>query len=497
LLTIQERLLLAFKSSAPSTVNGADGEGGQDWGDDSQAPSSTYSQAFARLGKGLGAIEVLGSEFTVIGFQNHLVEPSWWFFRIADYELDFDYAPRSQSQTLKLQIGGAIDDSSGETEYLPGIELYSMHARNEEEHPRSALAMSVEKWREWCTARMEACMLTGTEVGPKAEILVSVRRTAILSTMDISGLKTARDDFNPNRIVKCIFSAEFPDMIRVTLNAQNLIALKSYVENLLQRTESSAPETPVTAGKKKIVYVLDDSTGIGSPFVFNPTLQPFVAEHGKITVEWILAQLGITDLERSILKSVYRLLHVPLSKYVNSLEASLHTHSVDTTDKVPELVPENSRSMPLKKVKATSLTSMEGRSGSWDSSPRVASIGSSRSPALQRRILSPRLSTAGHRTGRASRAGSSDRPSSRQTSLRPHSAASDGSGGYFTPPGSTGSFDRHLSASPLSSPLPSPLGILLPTTPVEKKGSSLRVEEHVHPSGSSRSLGGTDRKSNV
>lgn len=522
---INERLVEVFKSSkAVSTRVGASNAGagpagggvGDDDADgkdesvmqsDSQAPSSKYSQAFASLGKGFGSVNVCGDALTVVGFETHLHESSWWLFNVAEFGADFVYAPRSQVQCLDLHIGpqdGANEDSN------PGIELYSMFALDaQEDTPRPGVDMSVEQWRAWCHERKAASILTGDA---KRAILVRARRSVLKSTMDISQLKQTTSS---EKIVRCIFVAEFPNRIQVTLNAQNLNELKLYIENLLERTSGGGlrlAETPPTSPlrpNRAIVYLLADvgadatASGDGSPsFVFNPRLQPFSSKDSNITVEWILAQVGITNLQKSVLGSIYKTLHVPLAIYVNTVEVGLHDSVYDGVDQVTELKSESSVYVPLKQVKAATSVNAAGpqaaRSALLSEHYRTPSHHRPRrkmstSPSLARKFMAPNSGGTSSTTlehanrhvtsGSKSSAGSPDSltpfPAAAGRPLSARSGQSEGSVVYFTPPGSAaGSIES--SGSRQSSPhrsLP-PLRMSPKESPQmpQRSGSSLRFE---------------------
>ena len=503
LKTISDRLIGAFKSStAESTHIGASGidfdvdGGGEDdgddvsWEEDSHPPSSTYSEAFARLGKGVGRVKVQGEALTIVGFEKDFLESSWWLFNVAGFGFDFAYSPRSQVQYLDMHIGPTDDNSDRK----PGVELYSMVAHDSRvETPRLAFDKSVEELREWCSDRKAACVLSKDGTHAKPDILVRARRSVLKSTVDVSQLKTST---MLEKIVQCTFATEFPDRIQVTLNAQKLNDLKLYVESMLQRTSAggSAQTTPTRpVAQIPITYLLDETSG-DTAFVFNPSLQPFsVGKDGKITVEWILAQLGVTDVKRAILGSIYKTLHVPLAMYVNKVEVGLHSFDYDAIDEVTDLKRETSFHVPLKQVIRSSNVEGWGESRSHRPSPPVDQRPAPRrvtatSPLVSRRFMSSSGSvTIKERTPTAIQS-SADRPQEMQSDgppiamhNRPVSAKSgmtDESGGspirYFTPTGSVGSLDLTISPQPRSSSGGSPLL-------ARRAGSSLRFEERVIP----------------
>jgi hypothetical protein len=482
------------------------GDGAEPW--DDQATSA----ATALPGRGKGTVRVVGKSITVVGFERDFVEANWWLFKIADFGATFELTPRAGVQTLKMEIG-EIGEDLRESLKTTGVNVYSMTTRESAPHPDPEHLFTLQQWREWCKLRFESTLLPPSDLHPREwkntqDPILKIPRTMLSSKMDVSSLEA-------KSLIECKFETGFPDQILVTLNAHDLNLLKMYVEKLIEESTGSSTSkrklerekaaraaesfelngsadgatldaTADDGGGEKgdVQFLLEPPNVSGdASFVFKPDLKPFSAGAGNITVEWILEKVKFktTDLQKTILGGVYKILHVPLALYVAKVETVLHAEEVDTLGTITELKREAPVYRPLKIVKHASSGGQDRPSspdtaGTANSSRSLRHLrpGGGTSPSIPRRVLKQVSRTNSlHSHGSISRATSAASGDSFMT------ATSSPSQGLLSPnllflPSRSPSALRRQDDTGASAP---PLNISTPLPPSPRTQSSLRVEE--------------------
>ena len=292
------------------------------------------------VGRGFGTVAIAGKQIHLAVYNKGFSDKEWWLVSGAGLHVESSSAPRSCFQTLAASIGKAMGDganakqssrSSGSSESaVKVVKVVGTTAKNTAGLPQQ------EKIRTY----MKAALGANGAWAPSTKLsIVSLPPTDLISelTFPRTGLYENGGEL---KVVTSKFIVDFKKQsVRVSFNGKDYVELNSVVNKYQKRVASmfkgyqAQMEEGIDAANntddviKPLLFEFDKAVLEKNPefYRFDPTLRPIhIGTTKALSIEWLLKQFNITDLQTTLLGVTYECLHRPSMGIIKAVELAMH-----------------------------------------------------------------------------------------------------------------------------------------------------------------------------